>query len=76
MDRLARQLDAAHEAVSGQIAASVRPANAAGVVGAPCGETEKAPLSRAFPGGAGWTRTTDQRIMSPALGTALTCRNS
>jgi hypothetical protein len=33
-------------------------------------------LDQRFPGGAGWTRTSDRRIMSPALGTALTCRNS
>jgi hypothetical protein len=43
MDRLASQLDAAHEAVSGQIAASVRPANAAEVVELPVGRRKSAP---------------------------------
>ena len=35
MDRLATQLDAAHEVVSGQIAASVRPGNGAEVIELP-----------------------------------------
>ncbi|MGH2765574.1 MAG: tyrosine-type recombinase/integrase, partial [Actinomycetota bacterium] len=42
MDRLARQLDAAHDAVSGQIAASVRPAGGADVVELPVGRRKTA----------------------------------
>jgi len=43
MDRLASQLDAAHEAASGQNAASVRPAAAAEVVELPVGRRNSPP---------------------------------
>ncbi len=43
MDRLASQLDAAHEAASGQIAASVRPGDAAEVVELPVGRRKSPP---------------------------------
>jgi hypothetical protein len=66
MDRLAKQLDAAHEAVSGQTAASVRPGGGAEVVEFSVGR-RKQPVTSDFPSGAGWTRTSDRRIMSPLL---------
>jgi hypothetical protein len=64
MDRLARQLDAAHEAVAEQIAASVRPADSAAILQLPVGR-KKRPVTSTFGSGAGWTRTSDRRIMSP-----------
>ena len=75
MDRLASQLDAAHEAASEQISASVRPADAAEVVRLPVGRRKSAPKQ----GVSSWggedsnLRPTDYESGS---GKALTCTNS